>query len=203
MIELYTAYAQQHIPIPANQRITCEDLFSASPPPPWVSTQNSKPTPAKMFRNRRALRSRPISSATAWGWDLVVPQNWYFKNVSFFCRHLTAAMPRSDYLFKLLLIGDSGVGKSCMLCRFSDDTFKHSYSSTIGVDFVRSPAASGRHVAGRRIVNDLMCPARHRKSGRWSWMANISSCRSGTRRGKNASAPSPRGGPRTRCVLTC
>lgn len=40
-----------------------------------------------------------------------------------------------DYLFKLLLIGDSGVGKSCILLRFADDTFSDSYISTIGVDF--------------------------------------------------------------------
>ncbi|KAE8665630.1 Ras-related protein RABD2a [Hibiscus syriacus] len=41
----------------------------------------------------------------------------------------------SDSLFKLLLIGDSGVGKSCLLLRFADDSYVESYISTIGVDF--------------------------------------------------------------------
>ena len=37
-----------------------------------------------------------------------------------------------DTLIKLLLIGDSGVGKSCLLLRFSEDSFQTSFITTIG-----------------------------------------------------------------------
>ena len=40
-----------------------------------------------------------------------------------------------DYIFKLVLIGDTCVGKSCILVRFSDDIFDDNYVTTIGVDF--------------------------------------------------------------------
>ncbi|KNH06983.1 hypothetical protein XU18_2254 [Perkinsela sp. CCAP 1560/4] len=36
---------------------------------------------------------------------------------------------------KLLLIGDSAVGKSCLLCRFTKNEFDTSNLSTIGIDF--------------------------------------------------------------------
>ena len=52
-----------------------------------------------------------------------------------------------DYLFKLLLIGDSGVGKSCLLLRFADDTYTESYISTIGVDFkIRTIQLEGKTI---------------------------------------------------------
>jgi len=40
-----------------------------------------------------------------------------------------------DFLFKLLLIGDSSVGKTAILLRFSDDSFSPNFISTIGIDF--------------------------------------------------------------------
>ena len=40
-----------------------------------------------------------------------------------------------DYIFKIVLIGDTCVGKSCILVRFSDDIFNDNYVTTIGVDF--------------------------------------------------------------------
>jgi len=52
-----------------------------------------------------------------------------------------------DYLIKLLLIGDSGVGKSCLLLRFADDTYTESYISTIGVDFkIRTIEIGGKSI---------------------------------------------------------
>ncbi|XP_047466155.1 ras-related protein Rab-15-like [Mugil cephalus] len=40
-----------------------------------------------------------------------------------------------DVLFRLLMLGDSGVGKTCMLRRFTESEFDSAHISTIGVDF--------------------------------------------------------------------
>ena len=41
-----------------------------------------------------------------------------------------------DYLFKIVIIGDSGVGKSQLLSRFTKNVFNQEQESTVGVDFV-------------------------------------------------------------------
>lgn len=40
-----------------------------------------------------------------------------------------------DHLAKLLIIGDSGVGKTNILLRFCEDNFNQSHLTTIGIDF--------------------------------------------------------------------
>ena len=42
---------------------------------------------------------------------------------------------RARLLFKLIMVGDSGAGKSCLLRAFHEGTFDHDSESTIGVDF--------------------------------------------------------------------
>eukprot|EP01083_Nonionella_stella_P132767 403687_1 len=52
-----------------------------------------------------------------------------------------------DVLLKLLMIGDSGVGKSCLLLRFCDESFTQSFITTIGIDFkIKSMDIDGQRV---------------------------------------------------------
>lgn len=45
------------------------------------------------------------------------------------------AQPEYDYLFKIILIGDSGVGKSSIVKRYEENIFAAVNIPTIGVDF--------------------------------------------------------------------
>lgn len=56
-------------------------------------------------------------------------------------------MASHDYMFKLLVVGESGVGKTCMLLRFADNKFEENFLSTIGVDFkVKEIVVDGKKV---------------------------------------------------------
>ncbi|CCD26111.2 Rab family GTPase SEC4 NDAI_0G03340 [Naumovozyma dairenensis CBS 421] len=52
-----------------------------------------------------------------------------------------------DSIMKILLIGDSGVGKSCLLVRFVEDKFNPSFITTIGIDFkIKTVDINGKKV---------------------------------------------------------
>lgn len=40
------------------------------------------------------------------------------------------------YIFRYILIGEMNVGKSSLLLRFTDNTFKEGYGATIGAEFL-------------------------------------------------------------------
>jgi len=63
----------------------------------------------------------------------------------------TKPSDETDYVFKLLMIGDSGVGKSSLLLRFVDDTFNASFMTTIGVDFKERTVKVGGSVCKLEI----------------------------------------------------
>jgi small GTP-binding protein len=43
--------------------------------------------------------------------------------------------PKKENVIKILLLGDSGMGKTCSMIRFFQNQFIESYITTIGVDF--------------------------------------------------------------------
>ncbi|KAI7899028.1 putative ras-related GTP-binding protein [Cokeromyces recurvatus] len=56
-----------------------------------------------------------------------------------------------DYLFKLVLIGDSGVGKSNLLSRFTSNEFNLESKSTIGVEFATKNLEIDNHTVKAQI----------------------------------------------------
>lgn len=57
------------------------------------------------------------------------------------------SQPEYDILLKMRLVGDSGVGKSCLLLRYCDGTYSDSYISTIGLDFkIKNVSMMGKNI---------------------------------------------------------
>eukprot|EP01051_Picozoa_sp_SAG22_P003972 SAG22_NODE_204_length_15309_cov_12.747206_6_plen_115_part_00 len=73
-------------------------------------------------------------------------------------------MAKPDYLFKSLVIGDSGVGKSCLLLRFAQDKYEQNYLSTVGVDYYnRTISISGSRVQ-LQVLSAAGNPCSHLRS---------------------------------------
>jgi len=48
---------------------------------------------------------------------------------------MNTSSEKTDFTFKILTIGESGVGKTCLLLRYTDNKFIKNYLTTIGIDF--------------------------------------------------------------------
>ncbi|CAH9108791.1 unnamed protein product [Cuscuta europaea] len=103
------------------EKVSCRFLlFAASP----ASQRNKNRIKPNSFAAVSANLIRPPRSP---------PQ---YLNLSF----VAAPMDSSDeegeeYLFKIVIIGDSAVGKSNLLSRYARDEFNHNSKTTIGVEF--------------------------------------------------------------------
>ncbi len=60
-------------------------------------------------------------------------------------------MDEYDYLYKLIIIGDSGVGKSSISQRFAENTFTESFIQTIGIDFKTKTVEHGHELIKLQI----------------------------------------------------
>ena len=53
-------------------------------------------------------------------------------------------LPTKEKLFKVLLIGDAGVGKTSFVQRYTNDIFRVDYRGTVGVDFALKVSIQSR-----------------------------------------------------------
>lgn len=58
-----------------------------------------------------------------------------------------------DYLIKLLALGDSGVGKTTFLHRYTDNKFNRKFTTTVGIDFREKRVVSDEELATMQILN--------------------------------------------------
>ena len=70
--------------------------------------------------------------------------------------------------FKILIIGDSGVGKSSLMVRFVDDIFTATYITTIGVDFKMNTINVDGHQCRIQIWFAALSPSPHPQFSRYS-----------------------------------
>ena len=61
-----------------------------------------------------------------------------------------------DYLFKIVLIGDAGVGKTSIVRRYTDGIFTSAGIPTIGVDFCIKTLQIGGSAVKVRVTN-IVC----------------------------------------------
>lgn len=75
---------------------------------------------------------------------------------------MTTANIDYDYLLKFLVLGDSGVGKTCLLYQYTDGRFHTQFISTVGIDFRE-----------KRLVSSWNCQLDRHHASRLSCLAVV------------------------------
>lgn len=88
---------------------------------------------------------------------------WYVEHCFLPCvKRINDDNSSYDILMKLLMVGDSGVGKSAFLKRYRSDSFSADRVATIGVDFQRTRVEIDRSYVARVQMWDTAGPERFR-----------------------------------------
>eukprot|EP00041_Stephanoeca_diplocostata_P010683 m.170074 g.170074 ORF g.170074 m.170074 type:complete len:215 (+) comp18257_c1_seq1:332-976(+) len=64
---------------------------------------------------------------------------------------MSASQVPKKILLKVLLLGDSGVGKTSLMSRYVNEKFTNHYKATIGADFLTKDVAVGGHIVTMQI----------------------------------------------------
>ena len=76
-----------------------------------------------------------------------VAYNGFYTGYNTMSYHTSDQDDGFDFLFKIVLIGDAGVGKTCVVQRFKSGTYIERHGSTIGVDFTMKTL----NIEGKRV----------------------------------------------------
>jgi Ras-related protein Rab-2A len=66
-------------------------------------------------------------------------------------------MSSYSYIFKYIIVGDSSVGKSCILIQFLEKKFKLDHDATIGVEFGAKLVQAGTRNIKLQIWDTVAC----------------------------------------------
>jgi GTPase SAR1 family protein len=77
-----------------------------------------------------------------------------------------------DFLFKVVIIGDSAAGKSSILYRFVDNKFDPTFMSTIGIDYKFKYVGEERRKKGGERERRERWERRERREGRQEQLVN-------------------------------
>ncbi|KAM5365593.1 hypothetical protein ACJZ2D_010928 [Fusarium nematophilum] len=135
----------QLVPRPNSLHLIFQNLDERPPKPrPNISLPLPPPVSAAAAALFVAIASSPVCRRFC-----CPPSSCRVIATTISCFRRRRALAGSRWLrpIKLLLIGDSGVGKSCCLLRFSEDSFTPSFITTIGIDFkIRTIELDGKRV---------------------------------------------------------